>query len=149
VAQPDAVRQIKVTEGDVILIPVPKAGYGVAKVLFASRRARNVILLGIYKLNVEEVKMPEKLPQAFEPPLVYTGSQGIGEGCLWPRVGNVGITDAERAMSLRIVGQHVYLGDECLRAATLEDEETLPDMGVAGRLFVEEQVARVVASRRS
>lgn len=138
----------RVAAGDVVLIPVPNGGFGVTKVLYASRYFKNVILLGVYKLKLFQVKMPEVLPQEFVLPHIYTGNQGIGEGCMWPRVGNVGVTDSENAMSLRVVAGHVYLGDECIRAATREDERTLPFMGVAGQLLVEEQVARVVDSIR-
>jgi hypothetical protein len=140
-------KRIKAVEGDIVLIPTKSGEYGVAKILYVPQVFRNVILLGIYQAATTNVEAPFNLPEQFAVPCIYTGSQTIKLG-EWPVVARTRVADHEKDLSRRIVGGHVWLGDECVREASPDDRDRLPPMGVAHRSLVEECVESVVASIR-
>ena len=127
----------RVTPGMIIGIPTSATGkMRVAKVLFCSRRYRNVILIAFSgSLSVAQEGC-ELVPSEFNGRRVYTGAQIIRDG-RWPVLGDCALTEGEENASLRIIAGEVWLGDEHLRSATAQDQNSLPPMDVAGAALVE------------
>lgn len=140
-------KRIKVTEGDIILIPTRTGDYGVAKVIFASHHWRNVILLGIYKAVVSKIETPASLPEVFATSCVFTGSQRIKLG-EWPIVARTRVTDSEKEMTRYFDSDDVWIGDQRLGKASPEEKKRLPLLSPLHCEDVVDQVEAVVASIR-
>ncbi|TFW27000.1 hypothetical protein [Duganella callida] len=130
--------------GDVIAIP-SGAGFGIAKVLYASKYFRNVILLKLYHIAFHE-EMPE-LGSEIPADLYYTSSEPIKSG-RWKIIGFQSASDTERLMSKRTVAGDVWDGDECLGVASEHELETLPKMQTYGYKLIEKAVSRLPISDR-
>jgi hypothetical protein len=141
----NTMKRISATAGDIILVPLAPSKFGATKVLFASKRNRHVILLGIYPIVISEVTLPSMLSRDYIPPLIYTGNQRVTLG-IWPKVGNVPITDSERQLSLRVDANHVWLEDQYVREASLDDWGRLPVFEVWGCEAVEEHLRKILGA---
>jgi hypothetical protein len=120
----------------VIGIPVSESGdLRAAKVLFCSKRYKNVVLVAFSDILIVEPGVGALVPTAFTGQRVYTGAQAIGER--WPVIGQSALTEDEKSASLRIVAGDVWLADEHVRPATHEDLKSIPAMSVAGAALVE------------
>jgi hypothetical protein len=129
-----------VKPGDVVLIPL-RGKYGVGKVLYVSKRYRDVILLGIYRKAVSEESMPTSLPDVM-PALVYTSQVAVQQR-RWVVVGHEPLKENQQGLAKRIVGGEVWLEDEELRPATSEDARSLPRMLVLGAGLVEKRAEQL------
>jgi hypothetical protein len=125
-----------ITPGMVIGVPISESGHmRPAKVLFCSKRYRNVILVAFSDVSRGDAKAGEFNPRGFNGQQVYTGAKSVGQR--WPVLGHCALTEDEKSASLRIVAGDVWLADEHLRPATPEDLKSLPTMSVAGAALVE------------
>lgn len=111
----------------------------VAKVLYASRFFRDLVLLGVYLDGYVADRQPDLL--------VYTSGKCIGSGG-WREVGNEEVSAAERNLSLRIVGGEVWQGDEVLRAASEDDWKKLSNMAASGCAAAETKIRMALAAKR-
>jgi hypothetical protein len=133
-------RKNQIKLGDIILIPVDGDKCALGKIIYLSRRYRNVILLNIYPLVVSlSEKMPDLPMGIFNEMLIYTGNHKIKTE-EWKKINNVLVTDEEKKMSERIVGGEVWIEDEYIRAATEHDFKTLKSMLVDGTKLVEKKL---------
>lgn len=89
-ARPGALRA-----GDLLLIPVDAAGYGVGKVLRVARRHQDLLLLGLYPGRYAEDGYPAALP-AQPSARFITLADPIRSG-RWLRVGNQALSGEEAA----------------------------------------------------
>jgi hypothetical protein len=96
----------KVHIGDVVLVPA-SGGFILAQVLYVSKRFKNVILLGMCSALTVEKKLPLELPSQFSA-LLYTSQEPITKG-RWSVVGDMPLSDEDRALSKRIVAGDVWL----------------------------------------
>ncbi len=128
-------KRVRAKVGDIILVPFDETSYVVGKVYFVSKWFTNVILVGFSKLVINEVKMPEILPEFFHKQ-IYTSKACINTPN-WHRVGNVPLNSNEEGLSLRQCAGEVWVEDTLLRVASSEDEKNLPELLVHGQLAVE------------
>jgi hypothetical protein len=134
----------KVQVGDVFLIPLDDR-FVVAKVLFLSKRFTKMALMGVDLRNVQtKPEMPRVLPREFDLK-IYSSAQLIETG-VWPKVGS-DPSPVEPHVSLRLVADNVYLGDEVIRTATPEDYKTLTQQGIAGRFAAEDEIREALKAR--
>jgi hypothetical protein len=127
----------QVVPGQIVAVPVGEGKIRPAKVLFCSKRYKNVILLGLSGSILPAQAATEKWDSHdFTWKRVYTGAQIIRQGC-WPVIGQSPLAKTEEDASLRIVAGSVWFQDTELRPATENDRRTLPTMSVAGRALVE------------
>jgi hypothetical protein len=127
--------------GDVILIPLKDNIFGIGKILFLSKRFKNVILLGVYDQFVKTPSMPTSLGEISLK--LYTGQQAIKEGP-WILVGNETLLDSQRNLSKCIVADDVWFEDQKIRTATADDFATLPELLALGRGLVEKKVQELI-----
>lgn len=126
----------RTSPGMVIGVPISESGeMRAAKVLFCSKRYKDVILVAFSDGSLGVAGADEFDPTGFNGQRLYTGSQAVGQR--WPVLGRCALTEDEKGASLRIVAGDVWLADEHLRAATPEDLKSLPTMSVAGAALVE------------
>jgi hypothetical protein len=126
----------RTTPGMVIGIPVSESGdMRAAKVLFCSKRYRNVVLVAFSDHPRVEPGVVEFIPTAFNGRRVYTGALAIG--ARWPILGHSALTETEKGASLRIIAGEVWVADELVRPASPQDLSTVPTMSVAGAGLVE------------
>jgi hypothetical protein len=107
-----------------------------AKVLFCSKRYRDVILIAFSDRLSGAQKNVEFVPAEFNGQRAYTAAQIIRSG-RWPVLGHCALTELEKNASLRIVAGDVWLQDERLRPATAHDLDSIPAMDMAGAALVE------------
>jgi len=120
--------------GDIIRIEVPGFGPAIAKVLFASKRFKDVMLVGIYHpAPAIGADLSSQQPSL----LLYTATTCARKQPHWEIVDNQAVRAHELALSERVVAGEVWLEDCEIRAATPQDRRTLPEMGVLGYLGVE------------
>jgi len=131
----------KLKVGDIILIPLEGGGFGVGKILFLSKRFRNVILLGIYDQFARDISMPTLLGEM--PLKLYTGQQAIKEG-YWFLVGKEPLQDSQLGLSKRIVAGDVWIGDDKIGPASKDDLEKLPKMLCFGSELVKRKVRQLI-----
>jgi hypothetical protein len=135
-------KRLKVTVGDIALVPTGDGRAIPAKVIYASSYFKDVILLALYRSVATE---GEPIPTLESPALlIYTSQAPISKG-RWPKAGYAQVNDQERHLAKRIVAGDVWLADECLGPASVEDHRTLPKMVVAGAGLVEERAASLAA----
>jgi Immunity protein 26 len=135
----------RIKAGDIILVPIEDAKCAFAKIIYFSKRYKNVILLNIYCLTVETSEQCEAShilqKQAGKGLLIYTTTHKIKTG-EWKVISYEAISDEEKQMSKRIVAGNVWIEDESIGVATEDDYKTLLDMTVAGTKVVEEKIKK-------
>jgi len=124
--------------GDIVLIPTGKE-YVPAQILYLSRVFRHTALIGVYNVTLQEVEMPQELPDSFGLQHIYTSVAAIKKGT-WPTVGYKRLEENQKGLSECIVGGQVWLEDKVLRHATPEDYQRLPQMMSAGFKAVEIEI---------
>jgi hypothetical protein len=132
--------------GDVISIPLGDENCAMGKIIFLSKRYKNVILLSIYPMvcNILDAAIPpvENFTNRL---LVYTTINPIVAD-RWKKVRNYSVSEHEREMSTRIVADSVWVEDNYVRPATKKDFETLPVMVVGGYLLVQKKAKKYLES---
>jgi hypothetical protein len=88
--------------GSIVLVPADDRIWVAARVLYSSRRYRNVILMGLTTTVTRSPTLPAIVSRNYLY-LVYTASQIIMEG-RWLDVGTDKVLPEEEALALRIVG---------------------------------------------
>lgn len=129
--------------GQIVAIPTGDGRYVAGKLLFLSKRYRNVALIG---LSPREVRVDDPAPGLLEVDLemlLYGSKAAVASG-RWPILGSSPLSDWERAQSLRRVAGGVWLADDYVREATPADLEELPEMRVKGDLLVEKAAQAVL-----
>lgn len=127
----------KAKAGDVLRIPLPSGMIALGKVLYASRRYRNAMLLGV----AEGVHLSNVVPSSrdYSAALFYT-SVACPSHLGWDVVAHEAVSEVETARSLRIVAGDVWLGDTHVRSASDADRSTLPQMSVLGSGLLQKKV---------
>jgi hypothetical protein len=126
----------KLSEGDVLLIPVAPNRFAAAKVLFLSKRIKNMMLIGVStNKTVEKVAMPAPLPP-FDA-RYYTGSQLVGSE--WPVVGH-DASPIDPDASKRVSAGMVSVRDEKLHIASPSEVASLPREAVLGAGLVVKKI---------
>jgi hypothetical protein len=129
--------------GDIFAIPGGDV-VAIAKVIYASKFFRNVILLRVLKtpfLRSEGVDTSAFLRDA-DCVLLYTATRAAEPG-EWQYIESQPVSDRERLMTERRVGTQVWIEDEMVRQATSEDYEKLCKMSVCGYIRVANEVAKL------
>jgi hypothetical protein len=110
------------------------------KIIYLSKRYRNVILLSTYPLAVSLSEEVIDLPTGiFNEMLIYTGNDKIKTE-EWKKINNTLVTNEEKKMSERIIGGGVWIEDEYIRSATENDLNTLKSMSVDGTKLAEKKL---------
>ena len=126
----------EVREGEIVMIAAGEC-YVAAKVLYLSKWFKDLILLGLYKEPLSDLAMPASLSSKFAQ-MVYTSQEPILKG-RWNSVGHEPLLPWQTGLAKRIVGGEVWLGDECLGAASKADFDELPRMQALGAALVEKR----------
>ena len=131
-------------EGDLVKIPFPDGRAVLAKVLYVGKRFENVICISVWQWIEPTATLRNLEVDPIKCPPFYTNILAAKD-CGWTVIGNRGLTEAEEMATLRIVGDNVYLKDECLRTATIRDNEQLHEMLGIGMPTVFKWSERVLA----
>jgi hypothetical protein len=119
----------KLSEGDVILIPVAEGRYAVAKILWISLRTKHLILIGVStKSTIDTVAMPKVAPH--DDVRYFTGSQPVGTE--WPIVGHDDTPIDPDVSRRRSAAGMVWVRDEMLHEATEDEIAKLPIDRISG-----------------
>jgi len=114
--------------------------FGLAKVIFLSTYFRDVMLIRLFR---DRARSPSVLsapdPEAASA-LYYTGVGAAAKG-RWVYIGHQGVSEQERAMTLRISGGEVWIEDTHLRPATDADSRSLQLMDVHGYRLIAKAIA--------
>lgn len=122
--------------GEVVAIPLTEQLFFFAVVLFASKKWKDVILLGIADKSYKDLSIDlDSIPLNLRS-MIYTSSAPI-ESEEWKVVRQENNLVSE-SLSKRIDGTSVWVGDKRLRTATDFDRQSLPVMRVAGPNIVQE-----------
>jgi hypothetical protein len=133
-------RKNYIKSGDIILIPVDGDRCAVAKIIYLSKRFKDMIFLSTYPLVVNFSEKVIDLPTgSFDELLIYTGNAKIKTE-EWKKINNILVTEEEKKMSKRIVAGNIWIEDDYIGAATENDYKTLQQMHVAGAKLVEERM---------
>ena len=130
----------KVIEGDILLFTLENNKYSLAKILFASKVFKNVILLGIYGKIIDEKQMPNDLPNSYVD-TIYTSSKRITEFG-WEKIGNISVSESDKALTERNVGGEIYIEDKFIRIEN-ENDAHIPYMGVYGFVALERKIKKI------
>lgn len=133
----------KCSAGDLLIIPLDE-GAGLAKVIFASARYKDVILLKLYKRRFFGGKEPKDSEFYGDFYLYYTGQDPVRKG-RWHVVGSSPVSAAELALTKRISGGEVWIEDHHLGPASEKDHAELPKMLVHGFKLVEKYASQLQA----
>jgi hypothetical protein len=107
-----------------------------------------MMLLGVDTSRVlAHQEAPTQMPREF-PLKIYTGANVVEAG-QWAKVGSDTSTPIDPNITLRIVANQVYLGDQVIRAVTPEDRQRLPIQRIAGGGAVEEQIQQALDGKAS
>ncbi len=128
--------------GDVIRIPLSDGQIALGKILFISKRYKNVMLVGVYPFRHSPMELPSTWPKEFAG-MMYTSTRGVSSG-EWDVVNHQTVTVEEHQLSTCIIAGEVWVGDEHIRSATTQDLGNLPEMEQLGiHLFVKKVSALV------
>ncbi len=126
---PQKAKSVKAESGDVFRIPLPSGTNAFGKVLYTSRRYRDVMLFGVAQGAHSASAVPPSLD--YSAGLFYTSvicPVHLG----WDVTARESVSETETACTLRIVAGDVWLGDTHVRPASDADRRTLPRMDVLG-----------------
>ncbi len=137
--------QVKLRSGDVVAIPAGAGKRIAAKVLFLSKRNKDVALFALTDREFAASDATSEMAWTDDKLFVYSSSVPVRRGD-WPVVGHLPLGEAEAVASRRIVGGEVWVGDEYLGPASPEDSATLPPMDVLGARLVERKAERLLAA---
>lgn len=129
---------VKLKLGSIFAIPSGNQ-FGLAKVIYISEYFKDVFLIKLFQLkfdSVEAINLNDKFHQFT---LYYAAKEAIKKG-EWQLLGEDAVSDAEKALSKRIVGGGVWVEDNYLGDATDNDYETLSPMGVYGWKLIQKAV---------
>lgn len=127
--------------GEIALIPAGDGKFIPGKVLYLSKRYKDVVLLALSKKPITESNMPEDF--LIDPSLcVYTSQVAIKNG-RWKSVGLESLREQEKGLAVRIVGGSVWEEDEEIRPAAEDDYSSLPKMQVLGAALVEKKALQL------
>jgi hypothetical protein len=127
----------KAKTGDILQILLPSGLVGFGKVLYTSRRYRDVMLFGVALGAYSSSAVPPSLD--YSAALFYTSvvcPSHVG----WTVVAREPVSAAEADRSLRIVAADVWLGDTYIRPASDSDRRTLPQMSLLGCRILQKKV---------
>jgi hypothetical protein len=129
----------KVALGEIILIPI-SGGFVQAKILFLSKRDKDVMLLGIYTYSLDMKQYAVPVVGDFAA-TYYASKQAILKG-KWSSTGIIEpLSETEHQLSKRVDAGNLWLENQYLGPATHEDERTFPQMDVYGSALLEKKVA--------
>ncbi len=131
--------KVKLREGDVLLFSLEANKYIRAKILFASQIFVNVILLGVYETIIDVKEIPKNLPNSYLK-TIYTSKKGITKFG-WEKIGNIPVSESDKALSERNIGGDIYIEDEFIRVEG-EADEHIPHMDVYGFLALERRIKK-------
>lgn len=126
-------------------MPLGENQIALGRVLFVSTFFKDVMLLGVLPGThgtVEPGRSASSLPEQYLTQF-YTGARAIHRSG-WAIVPGARVEGINYEASTRIVGGHVWRGDDCLRPVGDNDRSRLPVMGVLGHLGVVARVREVL-----
>lgn len=127
----------KAVEGDLIAIPI-ESKWAIGRVVFVSEHFKEIMLFEIHGL----IDAYENFEYGGTPCLsLYTASKGFKKRG-WVVFGNVPVDQSEKAKTLRIVADDLWLEDKIVRRATKEDQSSIDEMYVDGHIRVENIIKR-------
>ena len=116
--------------------------FAFGKVIFCSEYFKDVMLIRFFEKAVSSPEAQADGIDALPYRLIFAGVSAIEKGA-WHLVGSGPVSDAEMAMSRRIVGGDVWIGDQHLGPASESELATLMNMDVYGYRLIEKAVARL------
>lgn len=122
---------------------IPGGGkFALGKIVFASEYFKDVILIRLFEKSfLSLTELPSEM-DSLSSRQMFTGAESIKKGG-WKIVGNAPVSDAEKAMSRRIVGGDVWVEDDHLGPASEQDIASLKNMDIYGYRLIEKAVARL------
>lgn len=138
----DMAKKVKVEIGDIVLVPATQGKFGVTKVVFISKRYRDLVMLKVYKIALDNASMPDMNSGPFVD-FIFGSRQTIESG-RWIKVGNIPLTGDEKGLFHVIIGGNIIFEDEYIRPATEDDYKKYIQMSASGDPVVEAYVTEVL-----
>ncbi|MBX3625342.1 MAG: hypothetical protein KF892_10045 [Rhizobacter sp.] len=121
---------------------IPGGGhYAFAKVIYMSEYFKDVLLVRMYERAFPSIDVPSSLEDVHSRG-IYAGIDSVKKGA-WVLAGSAPVTDADRALTRRVVGGDVWVEDVHIGPASDEELRALPNMDVYGYRLIEKAVARL------
>ena len=122
---------------------IPGGGkFAFGKIVYLSEYFKDVMLVRFFEKAYSSPEAPSEELDALPSKGIFTGMDSIKKGG-WKLVASTLVSEAEKAMSRRIVGGDVWVGDDHIGPASDEELRTLPQMDVYGYRLIEKKVARL------
>lgn len=135
--------KVKVRCGDVVAIPAGAGRRIAAKVLFLSKRNKDVALFALTDREVGATQEVSALSWADYKLFLYSSAVPVNRGD-WHIVGHLPLSEEEAAASRRVVGGELWVGDDYLGPASPVDSAELPQMDVLGLRLLERKAERLL-----
>lgn len=129
-------------EGDIVEIPLPDGRVGIGWILHVSRYFTNAV--GFVVFGIKGELRTEDTAEIFTLGVLgplYTNISAL-EDYGWRTVAHQPISESRRALTTRRVGEHVYIGDDCVGSVEELGKHDLRPMLGMGMLVVYEEIAR-------
>ena len=142
-----------VHEGDLVEIPLPDGRTAIGWILHISKLFKSMIgfvVFGIKGQVREDVEHDLEIGDLSSMKVLgpfYTNEDAITHYG-WMTFANHKISPGKRQLTKRLVGSNVYVGDECIREATLPDQSTLKPMLSMGMVAVYQHIERAFGNGR-
>ncbi|MBA2672617.1 Imm26 family immunity protein [Ramlibacter sp.] len=122
---------------------IPGGGkYAYGKVIYLSEYFKDVMLVRLFAKAYSSPDAPPEGLDSLPSTTVFAGKEAITKG-VWVLVGSASVSNAERALTRRVVGGDVWIEDSHVGPASDEDLRVLPQMDVYGYRLIEKKVARL------
>lgn len=135
--------KVKVRCGDVVAIPAGGGRRIAAKVLFLSKRNKDVALFALTDREVDAQQGISAVSWADYKLFLYSSAVPVNRGD-WHIVGYLPLSEEEAGASRRVVGGELWVGDEYLGPASPVDSTELPQMDVLGLRLLERMAERLL-----
>jgi hypothetical protein len=132
---------VKLKLGYIFAIP-GGAQFGLAKVIYISERYQDVFLIKLLQHKFDSVEAINLNDKSDKFTLYYAVKEALKKG-EWQLLGEEPVSDAEKALSKRMVGSGVWIEDTYLGEANDKDYETLSPMDVYGWKLIQKAVGRL------
>lgn len=128
--------------GSIFAIPCSNQ-FGLAKVIYISEYFKDVLLIKLLQHKFDSVEAMNLNDKSDKFTLYYVAKEAIKKGD-WQFLGEEAVSDAEKALSKRMVGSGVWIEDTYLGEATDKDYEDLSPMGIYGWKLIQKAVGKLI-----
>ena len=130
-----------ISTGQVFLVPAGNKTFVPGMVLFIEPNIKGIILIGLYASIVKSKSARFDLPETYDR-LIYTTQEPILDGS-WPSVEIRSLRHNEIGLSKRLIGDTIWIENEKVGIASVEELSTIRTMEICNISWVEEDAHEI------